>query len=173
MKISMSLSPSSIDRAIQQLEEYKRGLEQKAEKLRSRLVDIGYQVATVGFGSAIYDGTNDVSVETNLEGNNGKVVIKASGEVVMFIEFGAGVAYPDSHPQASEMGMTHGTYGKGYGRRNTWAYYGDNPGTNGWTKPERPGLVFTHGNPANMPMYNAKEEMRQQIETIAKEVFRS
>lgn len=175
MKIRVSLNPDSIDAAIRQLEEYQKGLETKAKLLCERLAAAGYQVASFGFGSAQYDGTNDVSVELLNDGE--KLVIKASGEVVMFVEFGAGVHYADDYPSEVKSRVPdivgRGQYGKGHGKQETWAYYGDDAGTNGWKNPKRPGLVFTHGNPANMPMYNASKDMRSQMEQIAREVFKT
>jgi hypothetical protein len=32
-------------------------------------------------------------------------------------------------------------------------------------------VVITHGNPANMPMYETKKELQFQLTQIAKEVF--
>lgn len=170
MKIKIDLNTQSIDDAIQKLESYADDLERKAETLKERLGSMGYEIVSSGYYTAQYDGTNDVSVELNKEGD--KLIIKASGYTVMFIEFGTGVYYPDTHPQIQEFGFARGTYGKGYGKRGTWAYRGD-PGTNGWERPDRPGLIFTHGNPASMAMYNAKQQLRSQVIEIAKEVFRS
>lgn len=175
MKIRVSLNPDSIDAAIRQLEDYRKGLETKAQLLCERLAAAGYEIANFGFGSAQYDGTNDVSVELMAEDN--KLVIRASGEVVMFVEFGAGVYYADDYPAEVKSRVPgivgRGQYGKGHGKQNTWAYYGDDAGTNGWKNPKKPGLVFTHGNPANMPMYNASKDMRSQVEQIAREVFKT
>lgn len=172
-KIRISLNPDSIDDGIYVLGEYKKRLSVWAKEIVDALASVGFYQATVGFGDAIYDGTNDVSLEYVDEDN--KLLIKASGETVMFIEFGTGVYYPDNYPADVKARVPEvvgrGEYGKGHGKQNTWAYYGDNPGTNGWTKPKKPGLIFTHGNPANMPMYNAAKEMRNEILNIAKDVF--
>ena len=64
-------------------------------------------------------------------------------------------------------------YGQGRGKQSTWGYYGE-PGTNGTVVGERAKgtLVLTHGNPANMPMYNAVKELELRLGEIVKEVFR-
>ena len=53
-----------------------------------------------------------------------------------------------------------------------WGYYGD-PGTNGEVKINKKGrkVVITHGNPANMPMYETAKELEERLGELAKEVF--
>ena len=172
MKISMTLNPDSIDAAIRQLKQYTDGIGRKTEELRRRLASEGYLIAEQEFGSAIYDGTNDVSVELMDEQN--KLIIRASGETVMFIEFGTGVTFQTYHPKREEVGVGDvGTFGHGLGRLNGgWRYRGE-PGTNGTPDPKHPGYIHTYGNPANMPMYNASKEIRSRVLEIAREVFRS
>ena len=47
------------------------------------------------------------------------------------------------------------------------------PGTNGVLKEKKNGgfVVITHGNPANMPMYETVKELQDRLTEIAKEVF--
>jgi hypothetical protein len=159
--IRMNLSEASIDSAIQQLQAYRNSLDAKKDHLLKRLAEIGVREASVRFTTAMYDGVNDssVSLETNASG----YVIKASGNAVAFIEFGAGVyhnsgePYPNPRPSGI-VGI--GEYGKGYGKRQAWGF-----------KDDSGELVITHGNPAAMPMWYASEEMRSNILKIAKEVF--
>lgn len=96
----------------------------------------------------------------------------AVGKAVLFIEFGTGVTYPDDHPEAGELGMKRGEYGQGHGKQQSWGYYGE-PGTNGVLKEKKNGgfVVITHGNPANMPMYETVKELQDRLTEIAKEVF--
>lgn len=142
----------------------------RLRKALERLAQEGYEVASAGFASAEYDGTNDVTVSVEDRGKIKAVV--AVGGTVLFIEFGTGVTYPDNHPEAKELGMLRGEYGKGRGKQSTWGYYGE-PGTNGTVAGERAKgtLVLTHGNPANMPMYNAVKELELRLGEIVKEVF--
>ena len=159
--IKMSLSTSSIRDAITELKSFRASIETKKNKLLERLGEIGVYEASVRFTSAMYDGVNDSHV--SLETTNGGYAIVASGHAVAFIEFGSGVyhntgePYPDPRPEGI-VGI--GEYGKGYGKRQTWVY-----------RDEAGEKVFTHGNPAAMPLWYASEEMRSKIETIAKEVF--
>jgi hypothetical protein len=162
-KITITLSDKSIGRAIKELERYKRWVEEKTKLLCERLALIGAHEASVRFASAMYDGDNDVHVEVGPTENGW--VIKAKGQAVCFIEFGAGVyhnpsePYPNPRP-AGIVGI--GEYGKGKGKRQAWGYY-DEAGN----------LVITRGNPATMPMWFATEEMRREVARIAKEVFKS
>ena len=172
MKIRVSLNPESIDDAIRQLQDYANSLDRKVAELKQRLGAEGYLIAETEFGSAIYDGTNDVSVELLDEDN--KLVIRASGETVMFIEFGTGVTFQTYHPKRDEIGIGDvGTYGHGLGKLNGgWRYKGE-PGTYGEVDPKHPGYIHTYGNPANMPMYNASKDMRERVLQIAQEVFKT
>ena len=159
--IKMSLSTSSIEDAIKQLQVYRDSLNTKKDKLLKRLGEIGVREASVRFTTAMYDGINDSSVSLHI--NKHGFVIVAEGHAVAFIEFGAGVyhnsgePYPDPRPEGI-VGI--GEYGKGRGKRQAWGF-----------KNESGELVITHGNPAAMPMWYASEEMRNSILKIAKEVF--
>ena len=137
-----------------------------------RLAALGATVASIRFSTAIYTGTNDVTVRVD---DNGTVAtIYAEGESVAFIEFGAGVHYNSgsSYPIAKPSGIVEiGEYGKKQGKKDEWRYKGD-PGTNG--TPSRDGLTIkTHGNPAQMPMYHALTAMQGEVERIVREAFRN
>ena len=159
--IKMSLNPDSIQKAIQELKSYRDSLEAKKDKLLEELANIGVKEASVRFTTAIYDGVNDshVTLETIPDG----YCIVAEGKAVAFIEFGAGVyhnpvePYPNPRPEGI-VGI--GEYGKGYGKRQAWGFRNDDGE-----------LVITHGTPAAMPMWYASEEMRNNIQKIAQEVF--
>lgn len=169
-KVVTTLSPSGVQQMIDSVREYREWIKSGCARLLERLTQEGYEVASAGFASAEYDGTNDVTVSVEDRGKIKAVV--AVGGTVLFIEFGTGVTYPDNHPEARDLGMARGEYGKGRGKQSTWGYYGE-PGTNGTVVGERAKgtLVLTHGNPANMPMYNAVKELKFRLGEIVKEVF--
>jgi hypothetical protein len=159
--IQMTLSTSSIKDAITELKAYRDSLDRKKDKLLEELANIGVKEASVRFTTAMYEGVNDSHV--TLKSISNGYAILAEGHAVAFIEFGAGVyhnpgePYPDPRPNGI-VGI--GEYGKGYGKRNTWVFR-DGAGEK----------IFTHGNPAAMPLWYASEEMRSKITKIAKEVF--
>ena len=159
--IEIGLGKQGIDRAIKELKEYKQDFLDREKKLVELLAEIGLKEASVRFTTAMYDGTNDVSVTLD-EIKNGYAIV-ADGEAVAFIEFGAGVYHNTSEPYPNPrpdgiVGI--GEYGKGYGKRKAWGY-----------KDENNELVITRGNPATMPMWYASEEIKSSVLKIAKEVF--
>lgn len=170
-QVTFPLSVSGIERLKRSVEEYQRWLKDRSEKLLDRLAEEGYQIASAKFAQAVYDGTNDVSVSTENRGANTRAVV-AVGSSVLFIEFGTGVVYPDDHPEADDLGMKRGEYGKGHGKQTSWGYYGE-PGTNGELREKKNGsmVVITHGNPANMAMYETVKELEMHLRDLAKEVF--
>ena len=169
--VNVPLSIPAYDSLIRKIEDLGNWQSDRAIVFADRLAQEGMEIASVKFSQAVYDGTNDVSVTVEPRGNNVRAVV-ATGGATMFIEFGAGVTYPDDHPEAGELGMKRGEYGQGHGKQHSWGYYGD-PGTNGVLKEKKNGgfVVITHGNPANMPMYETVKELQDRLTEIAKEVF--
>lgn len=169
--INVPLSISAYDSLIQKIEDLGNWQSDRAIVFADRLAQEGMEIASIKFSQAVYDGTNDVSVTVEPRGNNVRAVV-ATGGATLFIEFGTGVTYPDDHPEAGELGMKRGEYGQGHGKQHSWGYYGD-PGTNGVLKEKKNGgfVVITHGNPANMPMYETVKELQDRLTEIAKEVF--
>ena len=169
--VKVPLSQRGIDTLLREIESYTVWLRERSQVLLDRLAQAGFEVASARFAKAAYDGTNDasVSMETRSEGVRAVVAVGAS---VLFIEFGTGVTYPDNHPQAAELDMKRGEYGQGHGKQSSWGYYGD-PGTNGVVKMKKNGstVVITHGNPANMPMYETVKELEAMLPELVKEVF--
>lgn len=169
--ISFTLDPSSIDKAIREVQQYKAEIVRKTELLRERVATLIAWKATQGFSSAIVTDLingemRNGSVDVQVDERGGISVIIAIGDDAAFIEFGAGVYYNGSvgsspHPKGAELGMTIGSYGKGHGAKNVWGFYEDGE------------LRLTHGTPAAMPMYNAMKEVCADIANIAKEVFGS
>lgn len=169
--INVPLSIPAYDSLIRKVEDLGNWQSDRAIVFADRLAQEGMEIASVKFSQAVYDGTNDVSVTMEPRGNNVRAVV-ATGGATLFIEFGTGVTYPDDHPEAGELGMKRGEYGQGHGKQHSWGYYGD-PGTNGVLKEKKNGefVVITHGNPANMPMYETVKELQDRLTEIAKEVF--
>ncbi len=169
--VKVPLSQRGIDTLLREIESYTVWLKERSKVLLDRLAQAGVEVASARFAKAVYDGTNDASVSLETRGDGVRAVV-AVGASVLFIEFGTGVTYPDNHPQAAELGMKRGEYGKGHGKQSSWGYYGD-PGTNGVVKTKKDGstVVITHGNPANMPMYETVKELEAMLPDLVKEVF--
>lgn len=164
MNVRISITDiSSIDNAIKQLEAYQKKMDEKADEIASRLASMGATSVSLGFARAIYNGEKDFDVTVENRGN-GRYAIVASGETVLFAEFGAGVTYGYGHPQAAEFGMGPGTYPYGKGHWND---------PKGWWIPKSAGGGHTYGNPPNMPMYNTEQELKNEIERVVMEVLGS
>lgn len=158
------LSAATIEATERELRKYAEWVERKGDELVAKLAEHGKKVASVKFASAMYDGTNDVSVRVDSTGS--VAVIYAEGTAVAFIEFGSGAAMGSGHPKASEHGFGPGTWStdESLGGKGHW----DNP--HGW--------YYKHGeksrgNPPAMAMYDAVQAMTTEITTIAREVFGS
>ncbi len=167
--ISFGLSESEIERAIREVNQYKAEFVRKLDALRRRVAEELANEARSGFAGADVDDilggeTRAAEVDVSCEHGDTVSVVIAAGDDAVWVEFGAGVYHNGSagsspHPKGSELGLTIGGYGKGYGRRKTWGYYSDGE------------LVLTHGTPAAMPMYNAVKTVCDSIDSIAREVF--
>jgi hypothetical protein len=93
-----------------------------------------------------------------------RTYVVATGDAVLFIEFGAGYLMGYGHPEP--MGYGPGTYpGKGH-----W----DDP--KGWYLPkavqEATGKKKSFGNPPAAAMYNTVKDLEERIAEIASEVFK-
>lgn len=147
----------SITNGIKELRKYKAWVQAKENELRTRLATLGATVASIQFSRAIYNGTNDVTVR--VDNTDSVAVIYAEGEAVAFIEFGSGAKYGYGHPMNHEFGTGPGTYPEGKGHWDSphgW-WYGHNQ--------------HSSGNPPAMAMYQAREQMVEQITQIARQVF--
>lgn len=161
MNIKIRLNPSSVEQAIRQIEDYQKGIEQKAKELCRRLAQYGLILAEASFGGAAYDGIKDVYVDV-VETEKGYKIV-ASGDTVLILEFGAGVTLGYGHPQADEFGMGPGTYPGQVNAMNPW----------GWWYADVDGSHHTWGNPPSMTMYNTAKDLRREVEAIAREVFKT
>lgn len=175
MKITIGIDGSGVEEAIRRVEQRQKWFEERTQELVQRLANYGATLARASFEGAAYDGVNDVKVDLDERGDK-TVAVVAAGNAVLFIEFGAGVTYGYGHPEPQGYGP--GTYpGKGQGVNHYWFYTGQ-PGTAGGvlaTDPKtgyvHPNTTITHGNPPSASMYNARKQVVEDLERIAKEVF--
>ena len=116
MKIKINpYDPKSIDKAIKQLQEYKKDFLAKEQIFIKRLAEIGVSVASNLYDIADIDGVKKVQVDIERVSDTRKIV-KAFGETVGFLEFGTGVRYPEwDNTGVQYTPPEHGTYGKGHG----------------------------------------------------------
>lgn len=151
MKIKVNLN--DINKAINEVEAYKKSVDEKGRLLCKKLAEIGLNVARMGF--SMVDTKDPVIVTLEEEGN--KLIIKASGKQVCFIEFGTGV--DAVHELGGKFGMLPDSWSKDHARqfhdKGYWFYGGKR----------------YIGTVPNECMYNASKEIRARILEVAKEVF--
>lgn len=155
MKITIGIDGSGVEEAIRRVEQRQKWFEERTQELVRRLANYGATLARASFEGAAYDGVNDVKVDLDERGDK-TVAVVAAGNAVLFIEFGAGKLLGYGHPDVQGYGP--GTYpGKGH-----W----DDP--NGWYYAHG---KKSYGNPPSASMYNARKQVVEDLERIAKEVF--
>lgn len=167
----MNISINGLDSTISHMKTLNDNLLNKTSTLVAHLINAGYEIADYRFGIAQYDGTNDVSLSMSFSGNT--ATLTASGQAVLFIEFGSGITFTEKNPKAVELGFIRGKYGKGNGSKPSWVYVGEQ-GSNGHflreTKDEQ-AVVRTKGNPPANAMYEASKTIRQKLISEVKEVL--
>lgn len=154
------LTGDGLDELIEGVEQYQKWLVEKAELLCQRLSELGATVAGLGFSQAIYTGPNSYSISTEKLGDS-VYAVRADGDTVLIVEFGAGVTYGGGHPEAAQTGMVVGSYP---GQKHAFD-------PKGWWLPKAAGGGHTYGNPANAPMYNAVKTLDQEFAFLVQEVF--
>lgn len=169
--IKCELDTDSLDKAIQELEKYRQGLESKLKMFVDSLINAGVQVANIRLSQTVGDST-DANLNFAFGVWNGDIVsayIELGGKDALFVEFGAGIAYNTGaqHPLASKYGYGVGTYPSKYGHNRAI-----NPGY--WFFRDPPGsknVVRSIGTMATMPIYYAAETMRNNAIMKATEIL--
>lgn len=169
-KITIELTESGIDKAIKELEEYKKDIKKKTALLQDRIAKRIEEEADKGFASAVVDdlvrgGYQKPDVTVNYTTKGDISVVVAQGEDAVWVEFGAGVYHNGNlgsspHPRGSELGMTIGGYGQGKGKQKSWGF-----------KDEEGTLHVTRGTPAQMPLEKAVLSVLDELPQMVKEVF--
>lgn len=184
MKIDITLSKSSVDNAIKQIERYRDSLERKCKEIENRLADDGALIAQNSISSE-YAGYIDVSVRNGIakDGspckevvaeNNSMIIAEwlvSSGEVktaevnpILMSEFGSG-----SH--ASEPFFINGQAVGGQGTFPGQTHAFD---ANGWYWKDLEGnLHHSRGNDPDAPMEKAMSVVLANAENTVKGVFRN
>ena len=173
-KINAVLSVRSIDNMIKQVEKYQADINRKCEILCRRLAEVGRQAALVAINDSPLGKTITLSVRVDPHVVGCKAVFMAIGQTkesenygsintLLLVEFGAGIRYNAiPNPKSGELGMGVGTFpGQTHAfDPDGWYFFGED---NKWH--------HSYGVEATMPMYKATVAIRQQILTIAREVF--
>lgn len=172
MKLDIPLTQAGLKNAIRVLKQQQQWLQRKTDELAQELAERGMSGARIRFQNAEYDGMKDVSVSVQKTGENTYATV-AVGSAVLFIEFGTGIRYAaPAHPDADRLGYIRGGYGKHQGlKEGGWVYEGASGGTHGRAVNNEQTKWHTYGNPANMCMYYTVQDLKRELQQIAKEVF--
>ena len=169
--VEVQLSIRGINKAIKEIEDYRKEIDRKTQELVIRLANEGVQVANTALMSTVGDSTEGtIGLKVDNRGDIISAVVYLSGKDALFIEFGAGIAYNTGaeHPLAAQFGYGPGTYpskhppNKGI-NPGRWVYGHDDDG-----KP-----LWSIGTQASMPIYKAAENARNTAIKTALEIFRS
>ena len=157
--IKFTLDENEIDRAIKEVEQFKKEILEKCNQLVEALTDYGVEVAKLQVAKldAVYTGELMNSIEGYYSPSTNVGIIKAGAYYAAYVEFGTGVVgstspHPDSQGWQYDIN-NHGDSG--------WVYYDDNSGEFKWTK----------GFKSRPFMYNTARQLEKDCEKIAREVF--
>lgn len=180
MKASIEIS--GLNEVVSNLQKLQDDLKLKGDELATRLGQLGVRIATMYYAQGVYAGYNDVEVTLDETGKLGTAKIVASGNAVLFIEFGTGITMPDAYEARAELKSgkvaEHGKYGHGYGADpNGWYYpatngLGSNPPDGSEYADRNQTFIHTYGNPAFPAMYMTRNDLIDSIKRIAREVFK-
>lgn len=174
--LKVKLTTSSIQRAIKEIEEYKKSLETKTRVFVGRLAEMGLEVARARINESPLGSLVSIDVSYSNLKNGCKAILLATGQDIysameeghvnslLLIEFGAGIAVnPSPNPLIEKFGFPYGvgTYGKGHGSDPSGWWYMDYDGK--WH--------HTLGTKATMPMFAAYDRIINNIQKVAEEVF--
>ena len=163
------LDPKSVDKAIQEINKYKKEVENKTVVLAQRLTDLGanlVRVKIVEMGAyAIGELLSGVDGYFSPTLNAG--FIRVTSDHAAFVEFGTGVVgQQNPHKNGEYLSLASWGYATGSKRFTT------KDGRVGWVYPtDDGGFRFTEGMPSRPFMYETALELERQYMQIAKEVF--
>lgn len=169
--VTFNCSQEGMEEYANLIRNYRTNISRLNDKFARRLAEEGFDVASMSIQSSThYDHDKPVgTLEIHREetGEVSSCTLTFTGEQVLFIEFGAGFYWNDKVIQTSwaeQFGYGVGTY-PGQTHANDekgWSYFGED---DRWH--------HTRGTEATMPMFNAKQTMRERFVQIAREVYQS
>lgn len=146
MTIDVSLSPSSILKAIDGLKKYKKDIVRRTDNARNEVAELGKQIYIEEAQIAI--GSNRAANVTQVVDGINETKIVANDPVLVYNEYGTGIVGASSpHPKSGFVG---------------WSYDVNNHGEAGWKYPKEDGTFgWTRGLPARRPMLTTSDRLKQ------------
>ena len=157
--IRFKLSVEEIDRAIKEVEQFKREFLEKCNRLIEALTETGVEVAKIEVAQldAVYTGELMNSIEGYYSPTYNVGIIKAGAYYAAYVEFGTGVVGKGS-PHPAPQGWQYDTNNHG---DSGWVYYDDYSGNFRWTK----------GFKSRPFMHNTARQLERECKRIAEGVF--
>lgn len=163
--IEIPLSVSGCNKAIKELEKYRKEIKPKLDMVCKRLAQIGADAANEHYAEAEADswtGNGGIrAIVLPLEDGNGYRIV-ASGQDVYFIEFGTGNmagAFYEGNTSGVSVPIGEGTWSithaQKYSEQGYWWYRGNK----------------IYGTPSYMPMFYAVKAMRERYKEVVEGVF--
>lgn len=163
------LDPKSVEKAIKQLNAYKKEVETKTTELAQRLTDLGAEIARIKIVEmgAYYSGELLSGVSGYFSPTLNAGFIRVTSDHAAFVEFGTGVV-GQSNPHRNGEYLSLASWGYVTGSK----IFTTKDGKVGWVYPtDDGGFRFTEGMPSRPFMYETALELERQYMQIAKEVF--
>lgn len=163
------LTPNAIEKAIQEINDYRKEVEAKTMKLAQRLTDLGASVVRVKIVEmgAYYSGELLSGVDGYFSPILNAGFIRVTSDHAAFVEFGTGVVGQENPHKNGE-----------YLSKVSWGYatgskiFTTKGGRVGWIYPtDDGGFRFTEGMESSPFMYETALELERQYMKIATEVF--
>jgi hypothetical protein len=163
------LDPKSVEKAIKQLNAYKKEVETKTTELAQRLTNLGADIARIKIVEmgAYYSGELLSGVSGYFSPTLNAGFIRVTSDHVAFVEFGTGVV-GQSNPHRNGEYLSLASWGYVTGSK----IFTTKDGKVGWVYPtDDGGFKFTEGMPSRPFMYETALELERQYAQIAREVF--
>jgi hypothetical protein len=161
-EIEISLSPTSIKKAIKEIKSYQKELDMKTRLFAEKLAERGVYIAKMniaGYGAIdsgeLYESID--SQEIKAEKGIYTWTIFTDCPHAKFLEFGFGIRGLEApHPDSSLVGWEYDQSGHSY---EGWYYYKDGA------------FHWSNGQPSKPFMYETGVALRQVVKEVAREVF--
>lgn len=147
------------------IDSLKKQIERRAERACKKAAKLAAKEAERAFAAVEYTGNKDTIVAVEDIEHGAKVT--ATGESVLFLEYGAGITYGYGHPDVGRYGP--GTWpGKHYSKGADGKLIANWENPKGWRTPQG---EHTYGNAPSAGMFKAFQKAEQEILRIAEDLL--
>lgn len=172
--MQIKVTVGNIGKAAKAVDEYRKTLKAKTAMFLAKLAQVGVQIASAKVYDmhAIDTGDLDSSIHYLVSDDGKTAIIRTDCAHAVYVEFGTGVRGQDSpHPlglpgwiyDINEHGDRGWWYPTNSSDPNPYKHQGDDGSWWAWTK----------GMPSRPFMYETAMELRDDVENVAREVFKS